>query len=212
MFKFIKDMFKKEEPMLEINLENLSEWFDQKSSPIKDKLIQDTKDLKLKLYEQIEKANKNINTLEYAELRNKNIQMRAKHFMHGNRLAYIKAMRNFLNQVSIGNDYESMLEFSKSFNKDLEILNKTTNRAYGILQEFFANESRNIAINIKNMDSITNEMQKVLEESKTLKIKLIKEMISSLKKKIDFDKNTSNSLIEKKNNKEKLIYKKVIYL
>jgi hypothetical protein len=208
MFKFIKDMFKKEEPILEISLDNIDEWFDQESSPIKDKLIQDTKDLKLKLYEQIEKANQNINVLEYAELRNKNIQMRAKHFMHGNRLTYIKAMRNFLSQINIGNDHESMLEFSKTFDKDLEILNKTTNRAYGILQEFFANESRNIAINIKNMDSITKEMKKVLEESKILKIKLIKEMISSLKKRIDFDKNTSNSLIEKKNNKEELIYKK----
>ncbi|MBU0615631.1 MAG: hypothetical protein KJ601_06065 [Nanoarchaeota archaeon] len=208
MFEFVKNLFKKPEQVLEIPLDKLDEWLDNNATGVKEKLQAGMKDIKLRLYEEIEKANNNITVLEEAELRNPNIPMRAKHFMHGNRLAYVKYMRNFLDRLHVGNEFDSMVEFAKGFDSQLEEMNKSTARAYNILQEFFAHESKNIALNVKNMDNITKEIQKQFEDSNVLKITLIKDMIASLKNKTNMQKDISNSLINKKNEREQLMYKR----
>ena len=159
MFNFLKKFFtKKEIETIKLELKDLKSFFDEKHKEVEKELNSKIAEIRGKIAEEITKTRNNLETLKKAELRNENIPVRAKQFMKGNREAYIRIVNNLVDSINIEDDYNSILKFCDNFNETLLHFTKSTTKAYQVLQEFFANESREIALNIKQFDSLIKRL------------------------------------------------------
>jgi hypothetical protein len=205
MFKFLKKLFtepKKEElKPEELKPEELGKWFNEESNKIFTELNIKLDDIKNKIKEETTKTKENLAILNAANLHNPKISVREKQFMEGNRRAYILSVNTFLRGLEIEKeDPSKLLEFCNNFNKRIENFGKSTVRSYHILQEFFSNESKTIAINIRRLGSHVSELENTIKQAKTKKIQDIKQRIDELNNKIKQRTELDISL----KNKEKL--------
>jgi hypothetical protein len=188
MFKFLKKLFSEPEEEVEkqgIKLEELDIWFKEKSDKIFTNLNIEIKDMKNNVKDEIIKAKDNLAILSTAKLHNPKITVKEKQFMEGNRKSYILLVNNFLRGIDLEeDDYSALLKFCNDFNPRLERFGKSTVRPYHILQEFFSHESRNIAINIKNLDGSIKELGNIIKNANLNKINEIKIGIVNLNNKI----------------------------
>jgi len=213
MFNFLKKLFSrsKEEKVEkeEIKIEELEDWFKGKSDKIFTDLDVKIKDLKNKVKEDMTKTKDSLAILSTAKLQNPKISVKETQFMEGNRKSYILAVNNFLRGIDLEkDDYPVLLEFCNNFNLSLEKFGKSTVKSYHILQEFFAHESRNIAINIKNLDSLIKELKNIIQGTNIEKINDIKNNIINLKNKIKQKNEFEGILKDKEKIKEGLIKNK----
>ena len=187
-FRHLKKIFLKEEPeikeAIEISLQNLEEWLNEKSKPLMEDLNQKIEEILMKINQEIERSRVSVEILEKAKLQNPNIPFRAKQYMEGNRKAYLRAINSFLGHMEINNkDYFYLLDFCKLFNELIEDLNKGTLRSYTILQEFFANETNGIAQNLKNFDTLFKSLKSILHDKRLVASNSAREKAQSLKTK-----------------------------
>ena len=213
MFKFLKKLFTEpeEEEIIrdESKLEELDSWFKAKSDKIFSDLQVKIKDIKGKVNEEVLKAKDNLAILGTAKLHNPKITVKEIQFMEGNRKAYILAVNTFLRGIDLEkDDYPSLTGFCDDFNTRLERFGKSTVRTYHILQEFFSHESRNIAINVKNLGAFVGTLSKGITDAKIGKIDEIKKGIVDLNDKINQKRELENLLGDKDNIKEGLIKNK----
>lgn len=213
MFKFLKKLFFEQDgekaEKEAIKLGELEEWFKAKSDRILSELDAKVHEIKGRIKEEISNTKDNLSVLSGAGLHNTKISVRETQFMEGNRESYILAVNNLLRGIEIdNNDYSDLLQFCDEFNIRLEKFGKSTFRPYHILQEFFAHESRDIAINIKEIDSLVREIKSSIEKSNLGKINLAREEIGELKKKIKKKQETEKLLEERKNCRDKLLGEK----
>ncbi len=202
MFKFLKKLFSEPEEQQpdkeEIKAEDLENWFKVKTDNIYSNLDTHLKEIKNTVKEEILKTKDNLSILSTAKLHNPKISVKENQFMEGNRSAYVLGVNNFLRSIDLEKkDYLTLLEFCNSFNVKLEGFGKSTLRSYHILQEFFANESRNIAINIKNLDASIKKLSNIIKDANISKIDEIKKSILDLNNKIK-QKNDFGNILEDK--------------
>ena len=186
MLDFLKRIFQNEEvkeiKLIEIKLQNLEEWANEKSKPLMEELQQQIEEILMKVNEEIQRARVNVEVLENAKLQNPNIPFKAKQYMEGNRKAYIRAINSFLGHMEINNkDYFYLVDFCKFFDELINDLNKSTLRSYTILQEFFAHETNKIAQNLRNFDNLFKELKSVLNNERMVAVNKTIEKIQSLK-------------------------------
>lgn len=210
MFKFLKKLFSGSEEgeaeKEEIRLEELGRWFKGKADKIFSDLDVRVNEIKGKVKEEITKTKDSLAILSTAKLHNPKITVRETQFMEGNRRAYILAVNNFLRGIELGKgDYSSLLGFCDDFNIRLDKFGKSTVRPYHILQEFFANESRDIAINIKNIGSLICELDKTIRNANLDKINGVRGMVAELISKIKQKEELENTARGKKETKEGLV-------
>jgi len=191
MLKFFKKFFKTEEVVKEeVNLEKLSEWFNDQAKLIYSDLDIKINEIKDKIKSLIEKTSNDLEILRDATLRNPNIPVRAKQFMEGNRAAYIKRVISFLDRIDIDErNYESLMEFSNLFDEVIKSFTKSTEKPYHVLQEFFANEAKDIAIDIKELEKQVKKLKDVIVDAGIDRAEHVKADIQRLcnKKKRRFD-------------------------
>jgi len=184
MFHFIKKFFKEpEKEQNQVKLSELQDWFNKNSKPIHEMLNKELKEIKEAIALEIKKTNDNLEKLKNAKLMNPNISIREKQFMEGNRDSYIRSVNVLLNAISLEEDHDSILKFSDFFNEKLTQFAKTTAKAYQILQEFFGNETKEIAINIRKLDSMIKQVKQAVISKDMDKIAAIKEEIKNIDKK-----------------------------
>ena len=186
MLEFLKKIFQNEEQeakkVTEISLQSLEEWLNEKAKPLMEEINQQIEEILMKVNEEVQRARINVEVLENAKLQNPNIPFKAKQYMEGNRKAYIRAINSFLGHMEINNkDYFYLVDFCKLFDELINELNKGTFRSYTILQEFFANETNKIAQNLKNFDTIFEEMKSTLNNERIVAVNKTREKIQSLK-------------------------------
>lgn len=159
---WISSIFRKEKEIerVYIDLSELSEWFDERTEPIIDNIKDDVKAKFGEINNLIEKARISAAALEKASLRNENIPERALQIMQGNREAYIKSVNLFLNQLKTLNtvNFGNVQDFISRFEDNLNTFTKMSSKSYYILQEFFRNESAEIAQHIKKIDIIARSL------------------------------------------------------
>ena len=185
MLEFIKKIFQNEEQeakkLVEISLQDLEEWVEEKSKPLMDEVRRQTEEILMKVSEEVERTRFSVEILENAKLQNQNIPFKAKQYMEGNRKAYIRSVNSFLGHMDINNkDYFYLFEFCKQFDELINDLNKGTLRSYTILQEFFANETNKIAQNLRNFDKLFKELGAALNGEKMVAVNATKEKIKLL--------------------------------
>ncbi|MFH1641297.1 MAG: hypothetical protein ABIC04_00180 [Nanoarchaeota archaeon] len=195
MFNLFKKFFRNEEPAIQnLELNDLKPFFNEKSKEF-------TKDLNTKILEikhsislEVSKTKSNLEILRNAELRNKNVPVKALQFLDGNKESYIKLVNALLDQIIIENEYDKIQSFCTDFSDKLAQLAKSSGKAYHVLQEFLANESRDIALNIKNLDNMVKNLKKMVDDPILDKIKQLKENILSIKRKTEHKKELAAEL------------------
>lgn len=193
----------------EINLEELENWFKIKTDKIFSDLDDRIKEIKGRIKEEVAKTKDNLALLSAAQLHNPNISVRETQFMGGNRSSYILGVNSLLRAIELDEiDHYGLLEFCNDFDSRLEKFGKSTFRSYHILQEFFAHESRNIAINIKNIDSSIKELRISIENANVNKIDEIKRDITNLNNRIKQKDEIGLRLKDKEKEKEELVKNK----
>jgi len=112
-----------------------------------------------KIYDEKKKVNENLKKLENAKLQNPKIPERVKTIMEGNRSAFIKKVSFFFDNIDLKfNNHDEILKKCKDIENEINSLGKGTARSYQVLNEFFAREAENVAINIKYIEKYTKEI------------------------------------------------------
>lgn len=186
MFEFIKKLLAKKEEVEEhkIPLSELNEWLKEKSDIAFKNLNEKITTITGKISQEILNTKENLELLKNAQLRNPNIPIREKHFMEGNREAYIKRVGIFLQNVYVPKEINQTKDFCTSFEGNLDNLTKSTLKPYHILQEFFAHESSAIAQNIRGLDNFVRELRGVIKDSSIGHLEGLKDKIRHLINKI----------------------------
>lgn len=201
MLEFLKKIFKNQEQEIkqikEIKLHEIEEWLNERAKPSTEEVRQHIEEILMKVNEEVQRARINVEVLENAKLQNPNIPFKAKQYMEGNRKAYARAINSFIGHMEINNkDYFYLVGFCKQFDELINDLNKGTLRSYTILQEFLANETNKIAINLKNFDTLFAELKSALNNEKIVAvnnlIKKTKGLKTKTKQKINLDVDFKN--------------------
>ncbi len=211
MLKFIKNLFAKEEiPEEKIELNELNSWLEEKTKPIFQDLNNYINQIINKIDNEKEKVLENIKKLREAKLQNPNIPERAKTIMEGNRAAFIRKTSFFFANVDLKfNDYNELIKKCNNVENEIESLGKATARSYQVLNEFFAREAENIAINIKNIENYAKDIKNSIENNKISIINKIKNNVIEIQNKIRLKEKYSIELVNNKNklqtNKDRLL-------
>src|SRR3989338_6309944 len=165
MFRWLKRLFKKESPEIEkITLNSLHKWFSDKYALGLVELDKGLYGVLQKINEEIDAAKQSLAALRDAKLQNENIPEKAKYVMEGNRASYIRKTEWFLRcfpDLKIKqekNDYGNIRKFFVLFDRELLGFANATTKPYQVLQHFFVNESRGIALNIKKLEGHVKEL------------------------------------------------------
>ncbi len=197
MFRYIKQLFRKKEPEnIVLNLDELRQFFNENAKKVNAELEKELSGIKQKIVAEMYDARQNLKKLADAELRNPNISVRERQFMQGNRDAYIKMTENLLKNIDIDNISK------EKFQEQLEPFAKSTMKAYRILQNFFANETKDIAINIKNLEQAVDSLEKAVKQKGIQKLRELRELISQVKRKKEHMHNLALELKEKRQEKD----------
>jgi hypothetical protein len=156
MFEFLKDIFGKEKELevVAVSEPGIKAFLYKENKLKKDSMIIRSKSCIDAINGIIIQTRKLLLSLEDAELHNKKITGQEMNFMVGNRKAYIKNTRDFLDFIEKISGFDSPEEIMTSIlnaKKHVEILSRNNQRPYAVMQHFFANESRTIGNHIKDI-------------------------------------------------------------
>ncbi|MFH0977759.1 MAG: hypothetical protein V1837_00510 [Candidatus Woesearchaeota archaeon] len=152
MFEFIKNLFKEKDSSIVISIKDLPNWFEQQLNASKAPVDSRFNALRQKISVQLGSLAENIIVLQKAVLKNPSISTREIQFMEGNREAYIRKVKLLVEALELPEKIQDLPSFQSEFVSKLDIFSTSTAKPYYILQEFFAHESKDIALSIKSIE------------------------------------------------------------
>ncbi len=156
-------------PKQVIPFATIESWLKKHATKNAESIAKQTKPILDSLDDAIFAAQENLKKLSHAELRNKSISARELAIMKGNRDSYIVQTKKFLEKLASLYDkeaitYADIKHFVKTYEYDVEILNKALFKPYAVLQHFFAHESYAVAQQIKKIDQHLQELKLILQK------------------------------------------------
>lgn len=203
---------KKEEPLQELDLKSLKSNIEQQYN-LKIKELQENLTFQKQwIDKEILNCKQDLDSLKKAELRNKNIPEREKHFMEGNREAFFRSTNILLAKIKKDTlTHENANWMADLINQEINLYSQNTARQFNIVKEFFSHEALNIAKKIKAIEECAKKIKNLMQGSDLLQIKKILDDVELLQntilRKKDLEKNMSIALKTKetlKNKKEDL--------
>jgi hypothetical protein len=183
MFSLLK-RFRKQEEMT-VGLSELSSWFDQQAQLVKAPLQARLEGLRQRFSSEKDKIREHIAKLKKAELKNPKVTDKERHFMEGNRSAYIAKVELLCSTIRFPNSLAEVEDSHMDFSQKLELFAKSSAKPYYILQEFLANESRDIALSVKSIEKAFTEAKKLEEELAGCGLDELRNQINALNSLID---------------------------
>jgi len=169
---WFSNIFKKEQAEESVSFSELGKWVEKKARPDYEAVEKDAN----VIFSEVEPLRKSIlqklENLANLELRNEQIQGRLKNFMSGNRDNYILQVKIFLNTLPALSEY-----YFEQIQTALDNFAKHSARSYAILQEFFSNETKDIAGEVKKIDDISRRIDSIYKSSKIAVLNEIKNKI-----------------------------------
>ncbi|MBM3229992.1 hypothetical protein FJZ26_06175, partial [Candidatus Parvarchaeota archaeon] len=155
---------KKEERERAVSLPEFEKWIDDLKQ-IKLRTVNDElRNYKARIEEQRKLVLEAIEQLKNAQLPNPNIPPRAKSLMEGNRELYAKTYSRLADGAKAPEKYEDVEYFIARWDSGYENAVKSTQRAYFVLQEFLANESKDVAARAREMGRISDELKEFVRK------------------------------------------------
>jgi len=168
----------------EVKLEQLGEWADSWSK----KVVEDTNSklnrIRTRVDEQKKSVQENLQKLMDTELKNLSIPKRVKQIRESNRNTYVQKVNALLEQISLPEELNKIIEFCKSFDTLLADFSSSTMKNYQVLQQFFENEASAISANIRNLDNLVKEVKKAVEDAGLERFSELKNKVVHVQKKI----------------------------
>lgn len=181
MFEFIKKFFKEEPEEKKFSLKEFESWFEDYTKEKLEKTAEIIEEFNSKIEKNIDESRNKVENLEKAELRNPNIPDRVKQLLYGNKESYINKIKNFLENIEMPKKEDEIKELIEKFETNLDILTKSTQKSYMVMQEFLANESRGVAVAVNMIRITLKELNEKLEKENIVLVKEIKEELKSIK-------------------------------
>jgi len=173
MFNFLKKFFKEEKVIKELSFDEFLKWFDEFEKEAEKRISDKIESLNEKIKENIKKVESKLEKLDTTKLANPNIPDRVKHILLGNKESHIIKMRNFLDEIEFPKNLDDLEHLKERFNEKLENLTKSTQKTNMVLQEFLANEAKDVAVSVRN---IKIDLEDMLDEIITLNFNLVREI------------------------------------
>ena len=205
MIKFLARLFGAKEELKQLKKSEIESYIKKQFD--KDSINSLLKEFSGRIDEISETIKERCDELEKAELQNKNIPPRAITIMDGNRKAYIhKTMhftgkiREILSEVQTLTDSDVIIDNISKINEMLDEYNKTTQKPYYILQEFFANESHKVASGIKEISDLIQQFRDSLKKSDAHKFQEILNLLNKARNRKERKKELENQKKELEKN------------
>lgn len=190
MMGWLRSLFAsaKEEEAQEVPLDELHDWFIGQTELMIEETQQAVEKIWDSIQEKIGEINEAVDQLAEARLQNESIPEKARAVMEGNRAAYVKFVRLFLNSLAVPeqkNDNATQM-FLSSFESGLDTLQKTIAKNVYVLQEFFAHETADVIRHVKALDVLVrsiadNKMQAMARVKQRMKeLESMKQMRETL--------------------------------
>ncbi|MBU1849956.1 MAG: hypothetical protein KKH40_04485, partial [Nanoarchaeota archaeon] len=158
LFNFFK---KKSEPQ-EITFKELETWID--SFLEKKDVSKRIEGFKQFSENKIKEARDAINELESATLLNEKIPERVKHILSGNRKNYIQKINFFLDDLEFPKKRTEIRTFSIELSKKIDKLSEETQKSFFVLKEFLETEAATVAKKIKEIESESIKLRRLVEQ------------------------------------------------
>lgn len=205
MIKFFARLFGGKEELKQLKKSELESYI--KKQLDKDSINSLLKEFSGRIDEISETIKERCAELEKAELQNKNIPPRAITIMEGNRKAYIHKTMHFtgkimeiLSEIKTLTDSSNIIDNVSKINEIFDEYNKTTQKPYYILQEFFANESHKVASGIKEISDLIQQFKDSLKKSDAHKFQEILNLLGKIGNKKQKKKELENQKKELEKN------------
>jgi hypothetical protein len=179
MFDFLQK-FRRKPTVVTVNLAELEPWFEQQAALLQKPLEAKFQNIRGKFIAEQHKLMENVGVLQKAVLKNPQITVKEIQFMEGNREAYAKKVRLFCESLIFPSQLSQFLEFQNAFSAKLEDFGKSSAKPYYVLQHFFGEESREIALSIKSLENYVISARSVFDGFSGLSIPETKNKIREL--------------------------------
>ncbi|MBS3077784.1 hypothetical protein J4233_05980 [Candidatus Pacearchaeota archaeon] len=193
-FDFLRKSNEKEVLVETLKLSEVEFFLDKKLEELNHKLGLSIQQTKTEISEEISRLKNNLENLANAELKNKEIPERAKQIMEGNRQIYIQKTNTLIEKIIFPEKSRDLLEFTKTFDKELDAFDKGISKSHHIMEEFFVEKASVIAVSIKKIDKLFKELKSAIESSDIWKIEKLKEQSSIIIKEISRKEENKNTL------------------
>ncbi len=184
----------------EVSLDNLKQLTNDLINKRTEKINQNVDEIYSNIKKIKSKLKENLYSLRNAELQNKKIPTRAKQLMEGNREAYVRKVSNFIERIELPekDNYSEIIDFTESFNENMDNLNKSSYKGYQVMKEFFYNQTTDIAMSLKQLNENVKNLNKLMKGKELSKISSIKELINNLYKSKSKKEKLKQEIVEQK--------------
>ncbi len=179
MLRFLKALFGygaqavKEGPVA-VKLSDFESWLAGTQEPLKTKVSQQISSSKTRISQITAEIKEKVSALQSAQLLNPNIPDRAKDYMTGNREEYTRRVSQYLNETIIPDDASQLPLFLDKHTKDAAEFTKGILRPFQILQEFFANETKEITAMLAEIEREIETVRQAHAQASTKDYDLLK--------------------------------------
>ncbi len=179
MLRFLKALFGygaqpvKEGPVA-VKLSDFESWLASAHAPLKTRVSEQLSSSKNKISQIFAEIKEKVNSLQSAQLLNPNIPDRAKDYMTGNREEYSRRVLQYLDKIAIPENVESLSGFLEQHSQDASEFTKGILRPFQILQEFFANESKEITAMLADIEREIEAVRQAHNQANTGDYELLK--------------------------------------
>ncbi len=172
MLGFLKRLFgygaqqEIENEMFVVKLADLESWLLSIRAPMNEQIKARLSASRERISQISASAKEKVNALQSAQLMNPNIPDRAKDFMTGNREEYSRRVLNYLDRLSLPDSTDHLSSFFDQHADDAKEFTQGILRPFQILQEFFANESKEITSMLAQIEQQILELQAMHRHTK----------------------------------------------
>ncbi|MBI4450851.1 hypothetical protein HY642_02665 [Candidatus Woesearchaeota archaeon] len=166
MLEWFKQWFQGSKPAVAVPAGSLDAWIKSKEAESAVEFEAVLAEALPAVKESVSESRAAIEQLRSAELRNPDIPERHKHFMAGNRQEYIKQATRLLDAVKLGDDWAA---FFPELDAALAVFAQQSARPFQILQEFFGDETKHIALCIASIERTAGTIRKAHARFEALK-------------------------------------------
>ncbi|MBD3355483.1 hypothetical protein GF361_05920 [Candidatus Woesearchaeota archaeon] len=214
MFEFLKSLFKKEIEKKDVNVSELSEWFDAKTRSRSEEINEDIKGYIEEVRKILKSMGENLEKLKKAEIKEPDkIQEKVKNVVLGHRDGYCRTLAHFINNMEFP-DHVNYIEgkrFSHDIDESLDEFGKNTIKSYKAVQYLFFDEVKPIKDDLKRLAGTAKKIRKDIEDKGISEIDKVKEDIDNFIKSIKKKENMGLKIKKEKNDLAEIKSEKADY-
>ncbi|MBW2996156.1 hypothetical protein KY332_02515 [Candidatus Woesearchaeota archaeon] len=190
---WFRNLFKKELEKAQVNVNDLSSWFSEKTKARFEELNREIGNDIDEIKAILGNLKENLTVLNNAEIKDADkIQDKVKQIVIGHRESYCRVLSHFVNNVELPEEvnYTEGKRVAFDIDEGLTQIGKSTAKSYQAVQHLFSEELEKVAKDLKRLSAISNGIKGKIEKSGAAEIDMIKQgitkLIDSIKKNKDF--------------------------